>query len=113
MHPELRSSVNCERCGRYFVRYGQQRICQVCRKKPEPVPEASLPRPLSVRQKQVVELVRQAKTNREIAYELHLTESTIRAYLNRIFRKVGATNRTALATWAWKQSKGEFSGRRA
>jgi len=64
--------------------------------------------PLSFREKQVVELIRQAKANKEIAYELHLTEGTIKEYLNRIFRKVGATNRTALATWAWKQSKSEF-----
>jgi len=38
--------------------------------------------------------------NKEIAYELHLTEGTVKEYLNRIFRKVGATNRTDLAVWA-------------
>jgi len=31
---------------------------------------------------------------------LHLTEGTVKEYLNRIFRKVGATNRTELAIWA-------------
>ena len=55
---------------------------------------------LSFREKQVVNLVCQAKLNKEIAYELHLTEGTIKEYLNRIFRKVGATNRTELAVWA-------------
>ena len=55
---------------------------------------------LSFREKQVVRLVAQAKLNKEIAYELHLTEGTIKEYLNRIFRKLGTTNRTELAVWA-------------
>lgn len=55
---------------------------------------------LSFREKQVVELVAQAKLNKEIAHELHLTEGTIKEYLNRIFRKLGKTNRTELAVWA-------------
>jgi DNA-binding NarL/FixJ family response regulator len=48
----------------------------------------------------VVHLVSQAKLNKEIAYELHLTEGTIKEYLNRIFRKLGISNRTELAVWA-------------
>ena len=55
---------------------------------------------LSFREKQVVQLVAQAKANKEIAHELHLTEGTIKEYLNRIFRKLGTTNRTELAVWA-------------
>ena len=55
---------------------------------------------LSFREKQVVGLVSQAKLNKEIAFELHLTEGTIKEYLNRIFRKLGITNRTELAVWA-------------
>jgi DNA-binding NarL/FixJ family response regulator len=49
-----------------------------------------------------VKLVAEAKLNKEIAYELHLTEGTIKEYLNRIFRKLGLTNRTELAVWALK-----------
>jgi DNA-binding NarL/FixJ family response regulator len=48
----------------------------------------------------VVHLVSQAKLNKEIAHELHLTEGTIKEYLNRIFRKLGTSNRTELAVWA-------------
>ena len=55
---------------------------------------------LSFREKQVVHLVAQAKLNKEIAYELHLSEGTIKEYLNRIFRKVNVSNRTELAVWA-------------
>jgi DNA-binding NarL/FixJ family response regulator len=55
---------------------------------------------LTFREKQVVRLVAQGKLNKEIAHELHLTEGTIKEYLNRIFRKLGTTNRTELAIWA-------------
>ncbi len=60
-------------------------------------------RPLSFREKQVVRLIQQAKLNKEIAYELQLTEGTIKEYLNRIFRKLGVKNRTELAIWAITQ----------
>ena len=55
---------------------------------------------LSLREKQIVTLVTQAKLNKEIAYELKLAEGTIKVYLVRLFRKVGVTNRTQLALWA-------------
>ncbi len=42
-------------------------------------------------------LIRQAKTNKEIAYELCLAEGTVKEYLYRIFRKLAVTNRTELA----------------
>ena len=58
---------------------------------------------LSLREQQVVNLVSQAKPNKEIAFELHLSEGTIKEYLNRIFRKVGVANRTQLAVWAVKR----------
>ena len=47
-----------------------------------------------------MDLVSQAKLNKQIAHELHLSEGTIKEYLHRLFRKVGATNRTELAVWA-------------
>jgi two-component system nitrate/nitrite response regulator NarL len=55
---------------------------------------------LSFRERQIVDLICKGKLNKEIAYELHLTEGTVKEYLNRIFRKMGATNRTELAVLA-------------
>ena len=52
---------------------------------------------LSVREKQIVDLIRQAKSNKEIACELCLTVGTVKEYVYRIFRKLGVTNRTELA----------------
>jgi DNA-binding NarL/FixJ family response regulator len=89
---------NCIRCGREFRPEAAHRICSVCRA-PKPQPKA-LNNSLSFRERQVIRLVCQAKLNKEIAHELHLTEGTIKEYLNRIFRKLGLTNRTELAVWA-------------
>jgi DNA-binding NarL/FixJ family response regulator len=90
---------NCCRCGREFVSEAREIICPGCRK-----PVVRTPKPfsqhLSFREKQVVQLVRQAKLNKEIAYDLHLSEGTIKEYLNKIFRKIGVKNRTELAVWA-------------
>jgi DNA-binding NarL/FixJ family response regulator len=57
-------------------------------------------RNLSFRERQIAHLVSEAKLNKEIAFELRLTEGTIKEYLNRIFRKLEVKNRTELAIWA-------------
>jgi len=93
--PALR---NCPRCGTDFRSAGTERVCQACRR-PEGEPRP-IRRDLSLREKQVVDLVRQAKPNKEIAFQLHLSEGTVKEYLNRIFRKLEVNNRTELAVWA-------------
>ena len=102
---ELTSSCaslrNCYRCGRDFRSEDSSRICAGCRRAREG--KKPLNPQLSFREKQVVRLIAEAKLNKEIAHELHLTEGTIKEYLNRIFRKLGMTNRTELAVWAINQ----------
>lgn len=56
--------------------------------------------PLTPRESEVVARVAQGKRNKEIARELQVTEGTVKEYLNRIFRKVGASGRVSLAIWA-------------
>lgn len=90
---------NCFRCGKEFQIGSGNRICPTCRRPKEQRKTALNPN-LSFREKQVVNLVCKAKLNKEIAFELHLTEGTIKEYLNRIFRKLGVSNRTELAIWA-------------
>lgn len=97
--PALRS---CFRCGLEFRANSKERVCAACRKPRERAP--LLNRDLSLRERQIVELVQQAKLNKEIAHQLHLTEGTIKEYLNRIFRKLGVSNRTQLAIWAFRQA---------
>ncbi|HUB82463.1 MAG TPA: LuxR C-terminal-related transcriptional regulator [Bryobacteraceae bacterium] len=96
--PTLRT---CYRCGQEFPANDRERVCAECRKPRERKP--GLNKSLSFRERQIVELVQQARLNKEIAYELHLTEGTIKEYINRIFRKIGVTNRTELAIWAYRQ----------
>jgi DNA-binding NarL/FixJ family response regulator len=50
-----------------------------------------------VRELQIVALVKRALPNKMIAFELHLTEGTIKEYLHHIFRKLRVSNRTELA----------------
>ncbi|MBZ5576460.1 MAG: response regulator transcription factor [Acidobacteriia bacterium] len=88
--PSLRS---CCRCGTEFRSSSRELVCPSCRK-------PKLSRNLSFREKQIVDLVKQAKANKEIAYELHLSEGTVKEYLNRIFRKLEVRSRTELAVWA-------------
>jgi two-component system, NarL family, response regulator DegU len=98
--PALRS---CFRSGEEFRATDKERVCLVCRKPLEPKPSVAN-RALSFREKQIVELIQQAKLNKEIAFELHLTEGTIKEYLNHIFRKLDVTNRTELAIWAFRRA---------
>ncbi len=96
----LTTMKTCYRCGNEFRTTGQ-RVCANCRKPKSRERRPTVNKDLSFREKQIVDLVRQAKLNKEIAFELHLTEGTIKEYLNRIFRKLDVKNRTQLAIWAF------------
>jgi DNA-binding NarL/FixJ family response regulator len=80
-----------------FPTSGREYSCPACRRPAAAVPEPAKPARLSFREQQIVALIRQAKTNKEIAYELCLVEGTVKEYLHRIFRKLAVTNRTELA----------------
>lgn len=94
----------CFRCGAEFAQYGRERVCPVCRKPRKRSRVKPVNRELSFREKQIARLVSQAKLNKEIAFELHLTEGTIKEYLNRIFHKLDVKNRTDLAIWSIRQT---------
>jgi two-component system nitrate/nitrite response regulator NarP len=53
--------------------------------------------PLTRRERELVELVRQGLRNRDIAAELGVTEGTVKVYLHAIFDKFKVDNRTELA----------------
>jgi len=90
---------NCHRCGQEFRSDYKDRICSICRM-PKERDGKPTSQHLSFREKQIVDLICQARQNKEIAYQLHLSEGTIKEYLNRIFRKISVKNRTELAIWA-------------
>lgn len=51
---------------------------------------------LTNREQQLVGLISQGMTNKEIANELQLAENTVRNHVHRMLRKVGATHRLAV-----------------
>ena len=95
------SVKTCYRCGTEFSA-DTGRICSICRKPRFRARRPPATRQLSFREKQIAQLVSQAKLNKEIAFDLRLTEGTIKEYLNRIFRKLDVKNRTELAIWAMR-----------
>jgi DNA-binding NarL/FixJ family response regulator len=52
---------------------------------------------LSRREQEVVELVRQGLTNKEIARQLHIMEDTVKKHLQNVFAKLGVHRRTLVA----------------
>ena len=55
---------------------------------------------LTTREEQVVALVAEGLSNREIAKELGLSEHTIKKYLFRVFDKLGISSRVELVLYA-------------
>ena len=53
---------------------------------------------ITAREKEIIEFVCQGFTNKEIANRLSLSEHTVKAHLNRIFKKFNATSRSKLIT---------------
>ncbi len=57
-------------------------------------PATNIPRPLTEREKEILELIRCGRKNREIAGELCIAESTVHKHVQNIFEKLHARNRT-------------------
>ena len=55
---------------------------------------------LSARQQEVLRLVAQGRTDREISEKLHIGLTTVRSHMRAIFEKTETGNRTAAALWA-------------
>ena len=61
-----------------------------------PAPSPVFPQ-LTAREREVLELVAEGRTNREIGAELFLSEKTVEGHLTRIFAKLGVTSRVEVA----------------
>lgn len=67
---------------------------------------------LSERQREVLALIAQGLTDREISQRLRITLPTVRSHVEAIFEKTGTTNRTAAARWASTYLQSSFSPER-
>ncbi|WP_432143642.1 LuxR C-terminal-related transcriptional regulator [Streptomyces sp. bgisy084] len=64
-----------------------------------PIPEAP-PTPLTRRQRQVIELLAQGLTDKQIAAKLVLSPRTVEGHVYRLLAVLGFDSRTQIATWA-------------
>jgi DNA-binding NarL/FixJ family response regulator len=87
---------------------------------------SQLPRPLALnikndkagnlltkREEDLVQLVAEGLTNRDISRQLNLSEHTVRNYLFRIFNKLGTSNRLELAVYALNRREEDQDSSRA
>jgi DNA-binding NarL/FixJ family response regulator len=65
---------------------------------------------LTQRENDILELLSEGRSNREIAQALFLSEKTVKAHLAAIFRKLGVTNRTQAAMMAVQMGVGPMKG---
>lgn len=61
----------------------------------------------TLREREVLQLLVAARSNREIAETLGIEERTVKAYVTRLMRKVGVENRIALSIHAASRALGE------
>ncbi len=62
---------------------------------------------LTEQEVRVLRLLAQGLTNHEIAERLHISLNTVKTHLKHIFAKLGVSDRTQAAVWAWRQGLGE------
>jgi len=97
--------------GQIWANLSQQRfiIEALAMGQPQPIRGANGTNLLTKREDDLVRLVAEGLTNREISRQLGLTEHTVRNYLFRIFNKLGTSNRLELALYVIKQ-RGAHAG---
>lgn len=73
------------------------RVAESLRREPEEVAFEKNLESLSPRQREVVALIAEGKTNREVADALCISEGTVKNYVTKILEVVGVSDRTKLA----------------
>ena len=68
-------------------------------------PSAQPIEPLTEREEQVLVTVARGRTNAEIADELHISLSTVKAHVASLMTKLGVRNRVELAMWAYETDR--------
>jgi two-component system, NarL family, nitrate/nitrite response regulator NarL len=76
---------------------------QVVRQEPNAIAEKSVTA-LTDRERQIMRLVSEGLSNKEIGRRLNLTDGTIKVHLHHIFQKLEVGNRTALAAFAMSRN---------
>ena len=72
-----------------------------------PVQPAASSFDLTPREQDVLRLISQGRSNKEIARELHLSEGTVKGYVSIILAKLGVSDRTQAALFAVRNGLGD------
>lgn len=79
-----------------------RRLLEQCLEKQRgklPASRALIPQSLTDRERQILQHVGEASTNAQIAYDLCISEHTVKTHLYNIFRKIQVRNRTEASNW--------------
>ena len=85
-----------------FLRIGQQHADTIPMRVANRSSKGTYPAGLSEREIEVVRLVAQGRTNRQIADDLFISLNTVSHHLRNIFSKTRASNRTEAAAFAFQ-----------
>lgn len=96
MEPHLfKKAIQVVNEGQIWVDNG---TLKACLRNANLIPSAGQMNGVTAREKEIADLVVQGYSNKEIASELFISEHTVKAHLNRIFRKYNTTSRSKLIT---------------
>lgn len=79
-----------------------RRLLELCLEKQRgrlPQTRSMIPQTLTERERQILQHVGEASTNAQIAYDLCISEHTVKTHLYNIFRKIQVRNRTEASNW--------------
>lgn len=79
-----------------------RRLLELCLEKQRgriPQSRSTIPQTLTERERQILQHVGEASTNAQIAYDLCISEHTVKTHLYNIFRKIQVRNRTEASNW--------------
>jgi DNA-binding CsgD family transcriptional regulator len=65
---------------------------------------------LSPRQAQIVDLLAEGRSDKEIAFTLGLSTATVRTYLQRMYRQYGSRSRAHLVAMTWHETHQDRAG---
>jgi DNA-binding NarL/FixJ family response regulator len=88
----------------------QQRLLSAAVRAPTAQPDHD-PDELTPRESDVLRLIAEGKSNREIARALFVSEATVKTHVNRIFAKTGSRDRTQAIRYAYTHGYADPAGR--
>jgi DNA-binding NarL/FixJ family response regulator len=73
--------------------------------KPAPAQRSAIDEPLTVRQEEILSMVGEGRSDREIGEALHLTEATVRSHVHNILLRLGLETRSQAVAYALREQK--------